>query len=70
MNRMKRIAKRIGYLAVLVLLVVVYINTNQKMSLWMAIAFAAALVLVILINFVVRHTLDITYEIFYDNSQD
>ena len=70
MNRLKRIAKRIGYLAVLVLLVVVYINTNQKMSLWVAIAFAAALVLVILINFVVRHTLDITYEIFYDNSQD
>ena len=69
-KRIRRIAKRAGYLAVLLLLVVVYINTNQKMSLWAAIALAGALVLVILINFVVRSTVDITYEIYYDNSQD
>ena len=69
-NRIKRIAKRIGYLLILLFLVVIYINTNQKMSLWAAVAFATALVLVILLNFIVRATVDITYEIFYDNSKD
>ncbi|HAH18360.1 MAG TPA: hypothetical protein DCL29_05060 [Eubacterium sp.] len=69
-NKIKRVAKRIGYLGVLGILVVVYINTNQKMSLYATIAFASALVLVVLINFIVRATLDITYEINYDQAND
>lgn len=69
-SKLKRIAKRIGYFVILLLLVVVYINTNQKMSLWAAVAMVLALILVIIINFVVRYTLDITYEIYYDNAND
>ena len=69
-NRLRRIAKRIGYLLMVLLLTAVYINTNQKMSLWAAVAMVLALVMVILINFVVRATVDITYEISYDNAKD